>query len=326
MRTATPTLLPPIAFGRRDLQHGLLLAVTMAGVVSMLSLAATPGDRTARATAFILLSLPPLLLALPAWSAAARRWAAEPLWRWWYTLGLVVAVAPSPLVRQTPGDVVRFALYVFVVMLLDGITPREGKPLWRHLFVVAAVWLPMEFNWVHGDFVLKRLLGIDLLLLLYSVERPHFSLGRVLPSTRREWAWGLGTAAAFLAFAIPFAMATGFASPGLARESAGRAVLQVVVVFWIIALPEEALFRGVIQGLLSRSLRFGWALGLAAVIFGVAHLDNGPHPDMRYLVLATVAGAAYGLAYRRTGTLAASTLTHFLVDFIWHGCFAGPRS
>ena len=42
-----------------------------------------------------------------------------------------------------------------------------------------------------------------------------------------------------------------------------------------------------------------------------------------YVVLATVAGAAYGLAYLRTRNLAAPVLTHFLVDVTWRGFFAG---
>lgn len=41
------------------------------------------------------------------------------------------------------------------------------------------------------------------------------------------------------------------------------------------------------------------------------------------MLLATVAGVAYGTAYVRTGNLAAPTLTHFLVDVTWRGFLAG---
>ena len=55
-------------------------------------------------------------------------------------------------------------------------------------------------------------------------------------------------------------------------------------------------------------------MAVASVIFGLAHLNNGPHPDIRYFLLATLAGGTYGLVYRRTGTLLAPALTHTLVD------------
>jgi membrane protease YdiL (CAAX protease family) len=48
------------------------------------------------------------------------------------------------------------------------------------------------------------------------------------------------------------------------------------------------------------------------VLFGLSHL-----PDPRYAVLATVAGAAYGWVYLRTGKITASGVTHALVDGVW---------
>ncbi len=72
------------------------------------------------------------------------------------------------------------------------------------------------------------------------------------------------------------------------------------------------------------------ALVVASVIFGLSHLDN-PNPPFLpvtlwgrhyavpwlYVVLATIAGIFYGLAYRRTGKITASALVHCLVDTWW---------
>ena len=95
------------------------------------------------------------------------------------------------------------------------------------------------------------------------------------------------------------------------------------------ALPEELLFRGVIQNLLER--RFpqwpGLTIGLAAVVFGLAHLDNPtpgyPVPNMTYVAMATLAGLAYGWTWRRTGKITASAVTHALVNFMWGILLAG---
>jgi membrane protease YdiL (CAAX protease family) len=80
-------------------------------------------------------------------------------------------------------------------------------------------------------------------------------------------------------------------------------------------VAEEAVFRGFIQRQLQqawRNVRGGaWlALGVAAVLFGLAHYPGGP----TYVVLATIAGAGYGWAYLRTGRIEASILTHFALN------------
>jgi hypothetical protein len=67
------------------------------------------------------------------------------------------------------------------------------------------------------------------------------------------------------------------------------------------ALPEEILFRGLIQNCIAQ--RFGTStstLLISAFIFGCAHLDNGPGPlpNWRYMILATIAGVAYGKVFR----------------------------
>lgn len=78
-----------------------------------------------------------------------------------------------------------------------------------------------------------------------------------------------------------------------------------------VAYAEEALFRGFLQSSLTRWLggRAGgvWiAIGIASLAFGVAHYAAGP----LMVVLASVAGVAYGLAYCRGGLLA-SVWAHF---------------
>ena len=45
---------------------------------------------------------------------------------------------------------------------------------------------------------------------------------------------------------------------------------------------------------------------VAAVIFGLAHLNNGGFPNWRYASLATLAGLAYGSAWRKTRSIFAS--------------------
>lgn len=93
-------------------------------------------------------------------------------------------------------------------------------------------------------------------------------------------------------------------------------------IFIFIGIPEELLFRGIIQNLLEKAIgRPALALGVASLIFGAAHLNNGPSPDWRYFLLATLAGLVYGRAYAKTRNLMAPALLHTLVDVAWRGFF-----
>jgi membrane protease YdiL (CAAX protease family) len=90
-------------------------------------------------------------------------------------------------------------------------------------------------------------------------------------------------------------------------------------------LPEEALFRGVVQTSLERRLGGARrativAVTIAATLFGLAHAGGGP----TYVVLATVAGAGYGWIYAATRSLGAAILAHFGVDAIHFLFFTYP--
>lgn len=80
-------------------------------------------------------------------------------------------------------------------------------------------------------------------------------------------------------------------------------------------LAEEAFFRALVQGRLADALAkrpdgARIAVGVAAVLFGLAHAHGGP----ALIVLATFAGVGYGLAYQRGGRIEAAILTHFALN------------
>jgi membrane protease YdiL (CAAX protease family) len=90
-------------------------------------------------------------------------------------------------------------------------------------------------------------------------------------------------------------------------------------------VAEEAFFRGFVQRGLQQlwsPLRHGaWlALGIAAILFGIAHAGGG----IAYVILATIAGVGYGWAYLRTGRIEASILTHFALNATHFFLFTYP--
>lgn len=124
--------------------------------------------------------------------------------------------------------------------------------------------------------------------------------------------WVLGRAIGFL---TPFHMPV---------AAAPRIAGQFLIIFVATALPEEILLRGFIQNSLMRKLGSSWrTLLAAALIFGEAHLDNGPQPlpNWRYFILASIAGAAYGWVFEESSSILAPAALHALTDTMKHVCF-----
>jgi membrane protease YdiL (CAAX protease family) len=95
--------------------------------------------------------------------------------------------------------------------------------------------------------------------------------------------------------------------------------------FLHVAPAEEALFRGVLQSNLSRSMGEAQGWVAASLLFGLAHVPNMyalPEEERKdYLLygipVITAAGFYLGWVYRSSGyTLAPSTAVHFWYDFV----------
>ncbi|MCA8925465.1 MAG: CPBP family intramembrane metalloprotease [Planctomycetes bacterium] len=170
---------------------------------------------------------------------------------------------------------------------------------------------------------------------------------------------GLAIGLGFGAIAIPVGMATGFlslkdadppaasapatpgaespaaedpATPGAepsafsARtlRAAGLQLLTFCLIALTIAFPEELFFRGVLdRGLELRWKRPWLALLVSSFLFGLMHWNNRKDlaDQITYLGLASLAGIAYGLAFRKGGLLSAIFL-HALVDWVWQLAFS----
>lgn len=92
----------------------------------------------------------------------------------------------------------------------------------------------------------------------------------------------------------------------------------------LVTLVEEALFRGYIQGGLSRRFRHlghgdNLALLLASLLFGLVHIGAG----WQWVLLSGLAGLGYGLAYR-FGGLGAAVATHFGLNLLHFALFTYP--
>ena len=181
-----------------------------------------------------------------------------------------------------------------------------------------ALWLPIEFGLLPSlpfpppdGYDVSQVVGIIAAFYLFLVAQPLAGVGYTFALGRRDLRLAVSALAFVAVAALPLGFLTGFLT-WHPRVNPASLIATPVVIYLVTAVPEEFLFRGVIQNLIARRWGSRVGLGTAAVIFGVAHL-----PDLRYVVLATLAGLAYGWVYARSGKITASALTHTGVDWIW---------
>lgn len=210
-----------------------------------------------------------------------------------------------------------FGAYLIIPAVLVCAGGSAPPNLVRVLGAAVILWLPIEF-----DLLPKlRLPPPDGLraapfaalaagLYLFLVACPLERIGYTFQLSRRDWGVALIATVAFAIVGIPIGLATGFLEWN-PRPDALRIAVAPIAIFLATGVPEEFLFRGLIQNSLERTIGRA-ALPVASIIFGLAHL-----PDVRYVLLATLAGLAYGWVYLVTRRITASAITHALVDWIW---------
>ena len=209
--------------------------------------------------------------------------------------------------------------------------PRKAVTrLWVEPLVILSIWLPLEFGIIRkvlitatpdADFhyAFAQLLAIDTAIMAFAVwsRTPH--IGYRFEWDRGIFLTGIANFLVFALIAIPLGLAIHFLQYSFSLPKLYPAPLAFAGIFLFTALPEEFLFRGLIQNWMERvtdSRKISLIAG--AVIFGASHLNNGPPiPNYKYFLMAGIAGVFYGRAWRNTGSLMASSLTHALVDTFW---------
>jgi uncharacterized protein len=225
--------------------------------------------------------------------------------------------------------------YTFLPMAVAYVARRTPPPTGLDFVIIALLWFPLEFSVGH-QFIPKpaqstlhlAAYGVSILLGL-SIFLWYRRLGGMkinLPRSGRDFINLLLGFAACAPILIALGRAIGFLPPFHLppQPSASRIGSQFLIILAATALPEEILFRGLIQNCIMQ--KFGantTNLLISAFIFGCAHLDNGPGPlpNWRYMILATIAGVAYGKVFEKSSSIFASAGLHAVVDTIKHACF-----
>ena len=229
------------------------------------------------------------------------------------------------------GRAAAVAGLVFLPLALGASAKQKPAGAWEDFVILAGVWVTVKFSPSHWlwPYPGGRLAYVFTVLMCVNVALAVFVLLRGLNGISYSIGWGhhwsffvLASFVVFACVAIPLGQVLHFIqfSPQWSQWKS-LPLLSLGILFFT-AWPEEFLFRGLLQNMLSRASSndlAGW--WTASVLFGLSHLPNMGFPNWRYAILASIAGLFYGWTWRKTGSIFASALVHAAVDVTWHLLF-----
>jgi hypothetical protein len=226
------------------------------------------------------------------------------------------------------------ALYVSLPFLLLSGARGRVSGTWQDAVTILWMWLPLELGIMrrllitsasNTDFhyAFAQGLAINTAILAFAGWRRVPGIGYRFEFDRKIVSVGLTSFLLFAVIAIPLGLAIHFIGYSFEMRKLLIAPAAFIGIFLFTAIPEEFLFRGIIQNWFDRVTgRRGLSLIFASVVFGASHLNNGPPiPNYKYFLMASIAGIFYGLVWQRTGSVTASAITHALVDTTWSAFF-----
>jgi CAAX protease family protein len=238
----------------------------------------------------------------------------------------------------TWGRAATAAGLVFIPLALAASAERKPAGTWQDFATVVGIWVAVKpfpnrwgFSMSHWlwpypggrlAYVMTVLLCVNVALAAFVLLRRVNGIGYSIGWGRH---WGFSILASFLVFAciaVPLGTRIHFIQFEPQWWEWKSMPLTALGILFFTAWPEEFLFRGLLQNLLSRAsnsdLASWWT---ASILFGFSHISNLGFPNWRYVLLASIAGFFYGWTWRKTGSIFASALVHAAVDATWHFLF-----
>jgi membrane protease YdiL (CAAX protease family) len=250
---------------------------------------------------------------------------------WLRLLAPAVLGLPYTLVSNSNG-LFRWtwlALYTLLPILISALlymaslADPQQRGDWRDLLILVFLGLAVDLRWFEPAWgprlaIFNKILLLDAGIYGFLAIRRLDGAGFDLRLRLRDLRIGLIWLAAYAPIAAALGLWMGFLHFHPLIPSVRQVLLAWLFTFFFIAVPEELFFRGWMQNLLERRVGRVRALLITSALFGLSHFNKRAiHFNGRYVLLATLAGIFYGLAWRQDQRIGASAITHSSVDAIW---------
>jgi membrane protease YdiL (CAAX protease family) len=261
-------------------------------------------------------------------------------------LGLITVVLPMllPFVRTAasndilpafdPSSVALRVGAVALPILLVLFTTHEQRQRLNFLFICAvlSLWYAVEFDAFPSviispnmDVTLFQVAVIPLFLYVVAVAGRFHALGFAFQPTPRSVSIASTNFALLGVLAVPIGLVSGVLTPQFANPTPLEGIVQALILFLLIALPEELLFRGTLLTYLHDTLHVPvtLAIGIVSMLYGVAHVNNpegllaGANGLIWLIVIATLAGVFYARTFLAARNVTASAVVHAAVNLAW---------
>jgi CAAX protease family protein len=241
---------------------------------------------------------------------------------------LIYAIGTNIFALARAGVVIAI---IAIPLALAVSAQRQPPGAWQDYLTLAGIWVTVKFSPSHWlwPYPGERLAYVFTVLLCLSVALAAFVLIRKIPGIGYNIGWGrrwgfyvIASFVVFGAIAIPLGEGMHFIRFAPQWHTWRSLPFLFVAILFFTAWPEEFLFRGLLQNILTRSSKSdhaGW--WTASVLFGFSHITNMGFPNWRYVILASIAGIFYGWTWRKSDSIFASAIVHALVDTTWHFFF-----
>ena len=244
---------------------------------------------------------------------------------------LLLALVTRTFSVNALGKLCAYIAVPTLLVLPDRVHQADNAS-WRDFAAMLSLALPVSANWLRGIwiwpediYIFRPIFCVCVGAYAFLVIRNLKDCGYKLLFKKGDVLEGGVNFIAFIILAIPLGLALHFIHPHAHHVSLFTFIADFVGVYLSVAIPEEFLFRGILQNLLVKTFkgprRGQYGLLLASAIFGLSHLHHPPVPNWRYGIMATVAGIFYGNAWRVRKRTSASAFTHAMVDTMWHFWF-----
>ena len=231
---------------------------------------------------------------------------------WLFVSGLSLWTATRFPLRSLSRSIA-FAIFLFfAIALSDHMLPGFNNLLVFHNVEFSSDSIPFSM-YLNFD---KTAVGIFIyLIFLKDTNQTLFD--------RKQLAFAFKILGLLTVVMLPLALATHYVR--IDPKIPSGAVLWSLNNLFFVSFSEEALYRGFIQGgmskLLARASYGRWVpLIVSSLTFGLDHYQGG----LPYISLATIAGLFYGYTYQRTRNLEAAMLVHFGLNLLHFLFFSYP--
>ena len=190
---------------------------------------------------------------------------------------------------------------------------NKEQPLWKWVLVFVASFILGVIGYVSlqslaliGAAPWLIVIATVALIGLYALGVKLFEgywprdlgMGKLLPHT----AIGIVVGFVYMTLVVSTIVAAGCATMGY-YDFEWQRILQALVVFFMVGVGEEIIFRGVIFRQIDERWNIWAALIVSALLFGFTHMPNNGATWWSSMAIAIEAGLLLGAAYKWSGTL-----------------------